>query len=87
MSENHRKDVNEYSQWCDVKRTGPKQRVYRPNSMRQVDASKELNRLKARLDEMDEYIEAERFNTKRVGMGNVIHNILDDMEDILVKKS
>ena len=87
MSENIRKDVNSYTQWCDPARKGPTQRVYRPHSMRQVDASNELNRLKVKLDKIDAYIVSERFNTKRIGMGSALHDMLDDMEDILQSKS
>ena len=83
MSENLRKDVKDYTQWCDPTRRGPTQRVYRPHSMRQIDASNELNRLNAKLIAIGEYVESERFNTKRVGIGHAIHSILDDLEDIL----
>ena len=86
MSENYRKDVAEYTDKCMPNQKGPSQRVYRPHSMRQVSACKELNRLKDKLTAITEQIESERFNTKRVGLGNVIHNILDDFESILEQK-
>ena len=83
MSENYRRDVTDYTQWCDPKRKGPKQRVYRPHSMRQVDASNELNRLNTKLRQIQEYIDSERFNTKRIGIGNVLHTVFDEVEGML----
>jgi hypothetical protein len=53
MGENYRKNVDKYTQWCDPKRKGPKQRVYRPHSMRMVDACAELNRLQAHIDRLE----------------------------------
>ena len=58
MSDNYRKLVGHYSQWCDPNRKGPKQRVYRPYSMRQVDASAELNRLLERIAELEAQLTA-----------------------------
>jgi hypothetical protein len=54
MSENWRKDINEYTVMCSPGRgrDKPGQLVFRPNSMRRVSATKELNRLTAEIREL-----------------------------------
>lgn len=52
MSENYRKDVDVYSEHCMPEMDGKTKKVYRPNSMRQVSAVKELNRLHAKIVEL-----------------------------------
>lgn len=51
MSENLRKDINEYTQCMG------RGFVLRPNSMRRVSAVKELERLRAKLKESEDFIE------------------------------
>lgn len=54
MSENYRKDVDVYSEHCMPEMDGNTKKVYRPNSMRQVSAVKELNRLHAKIEKLEQ---------------------------------
>ena len=51
MSKHYRSDVDEYT-CCPSHATSDK--VFRPKSMRAVNSTKELNRLKAKLDASDD---------------------------------
>ena len=61
MSDNYRKTVDVYSQWCDPRMKPDKSHtVYRPFSMRKVSATKELNRLLERNKELEAQLEKVR---------------------------
>lgn len=53
MSDNYRKNISDYTLPLHAKGT----KVYRPNSMRQVSAEKELNRLQSQVDSLHREID------------------------------
>jgi len=52
---NYRKNVDVYSEHCMPEQDKNTTKVFRPNSMRQVSAVKELNRLTAYIKELEKH--------------------------------
>ena len=60
MSENYRKDVPTYNKYCDPRMDTKSStfHVYRPHSMRKVNACFELNRLQAHIKKLEADLQA-----------------------------